>query len=47
MDNNDKKRTRNRLTKKQQFIKEREELICRLNDIIGIDEKKIIYIYMI
>ena len=34
------KRTRNRLTKKQQYSKEREELIQQLNNIIGIDDKK-------
>lgn len=40
------KRTRNRLTKKQQFIKEREELVGKLNNIIGIDEKKnYVYLY--
>ena len=40
------KRTRNRLTKKQQYSKEREELIQQLNNIIGIDEKKnYIYLY--
>lgn len=40
------KRTRNRLTKKQQYSKEREELIQQLNNIIGIDEKKnYVYLY--
>ncbi len=40
------KKTRNRLTKKQQFSKEREELIKELNNIIGIDEKKnYVYLY--
>lgn len=40
------KRTRNRLTKKQQFVKEREELVGKLNNIIGIDEKKnYVYLY--
>ena len=40
------KRTRNRLTKKQQYNKEREELIQQLNNIIGIDDKKnYIYLY--
>ena len=40
------KRTRNRLTKKQQYSKEREELIQQLNNIIGIDDKKnYIYLY--
>jgi len=34
------KRTRNRLTKKQQYCKEREELIQQLNNIIRIDDKK-------
>ena len=34
------KKTRNRLTKKQQFSKERDELIKQLNNIIGIDDKK-------
>jgi hypothetical protein len=50
--NNDKndnvkiKKTRNRLTKKQQFSKERDELILELNNIIGIDEKKnYVYLY--
>lgn len=37
------KRTRNRLTKKQQYSKEREELIQQLNNIIGIDDKKIMF----
>lgn len=45
-DNNNVKKTRNRLTKKQQYKKEREELIKKLNDIIGIDEKKnYVYLY--
>lgn len=40
------KQTRNRLTKKQQFSKEREELINQLNSIIGIDDKKnYVYLY--
>lgn len=40
------KRTRNRLTKKQQYSKEREELIQQLNNIIGIDDKKnYVYLY--
>jgi hypothetical protein len=40
------KRTRNRLTKKQQFAKEREELINQLNNIIGIvDKKNNVYLY--
>lgn len=41
-DNNEEikvKKTRNRLTKKQQFAKEREELIKRLNNILGINDK--------
>ncbi len=33
------KRTRNRLTKKQQFVKEREDLINKLNNILGISDK--------
>jgi len=33
------KRTRNRLTKKQQFVKEREQIIAQLNNILGINEK--------
>ncbi len=33
------KRTRNRLTKKQQFVKEREQIILQLNNILGINEK--------
>lgn len=45
-DDNNVKKTRNRLTKKQQYKKEREELIKELNDIIGIDEKKnYVYLY--
>ncbi len=43
IDNNENikvKRTRNRLTKKEQFVKEREEFINQLSNIIGIDEKK-------
>ncbi len=40
-DNNIKvKRTRNRLTKKEQFAKEREDIINQLNNLIGIDENK-------
>ena len=40
------KRTRNKLTKKQQFSKERAELIQQLNNIIGIDDKKNwVYLY--
>ena len=40
------KRTRNKLTKKQQFSKERDELIQQLNNIIGIDDKKNwVYLY--
>jgi len=43
-DNNDDnikiKRTRNRLTKKQQFVKEREEFIKELNSVIGLSEKR-------
>jgi len=40
------KKTRNRLTKKQQFVKERKELIEKLNGIIGIDDKKnYVYLY--
>lgn len=40
------KRTRNRLTKKQQYSKERTELIQQLNNIIGIDDKKnYVYLY--
>ena len=35
-DNNKIKRTRNRLTKKQQFAKEREELINQFNNLLGI-----------
>lgn len=41
-DNNEEikvKRTRNRLSKKQQFVKERQELINRLNNILGINNK--------
>ncbi len=41
-DNNEEikvKRTRNRLTKKQQFSKERQEIIIKLNNILGITEK--------
>ncbi len=48
-DNNEEtkvKRTRNRLTKKQQFAKEREEFINEINKIIGIDDKKnSLYLY--
>ena len=32
------KRTRNRLTKKEQFTAERQEIINKLNNIIGIDD---------
>ena len=40
------KRTRNKLTKKQQFSNERAELIQQLNNIIGIDDKKNwVYLY--
>lgn len=40
------KKTRNKLTKKQQFSKERAELIEQLNNIIGIDDKKnYVYLY--
>ena len=40
------KKTRNRLTKKQQYSKEREEIINKLNQIIGIDDKKnSVYLY--
>lgn len=40
------KKTRNRLTKKEQYAKERNELIEQLNNIIGIDDKKnYIYLY--
>jgi hypothetical protein len=40
------KKTRNRLTKKQQFSKERDEIINKLNGIIGIDDKKnSVYLY--
>ncbi len=34
------KKTRNRLTKKQQFEKERGELINKLNNILGISDKQ-------
>jgi hypothetical protein len=34
------KRTRNRLTKKQQFTVERQELIMELNNILGVTEDK-------
>ncbi len=33
------KRTRNRLTKKQQFVKEREQIIAKLNNILGVNDK--------
>ena len=40
------KKTRNRLTKKEQYTKERNELIEQLNNIIGIDDKKnYVYLY--
>lgn len=39
------KKTRNRLTKKEQFAKERSDLIEELNKIIGIDDKKN-YVYL-
>lgn len=40
------KKTRNRLTKKEQFSKERSDLIKQLNKIIGIDDKKnYVYLY--
>ena len=40
------KRTRNKLTKKQQFSKERAVSIQQLNNIIGIDDKKNwVYLY--
>ena len=40
------KKTRNRLTKKEQFAKERSELVDKLNKIIGIDDKKnYVYLY--
>ncbi len=41
-DNNEEikvKRTRNRLTKKQQYVDERQELINKLNNILGINDK--------
>ncbi len=41
-DNNEEikiKRTRNRLTKKQQFVEERKEIINRLNNILGLNDK--------
>ncbi len=45
-DNNKIKRTRNRLTKKQQFAKEREELINQFNNLLGINEtKNYVYLY--
>ena len=40
------KKTRNRLTKKEQYAKERNELIEQLNNIIGINDKKnYVYLY--
>lgn len=40
------KRTRNRLTKKEQFTAERQEIINKLNNIIGIDDvNNNIYLY--
>ena len=40
------KKTRNRLTKKEQFAKERSDLVEKLNKIIGIDDKKnYVYLY--
>ncbi len=41
-DNNEEtkvKRTRNRLTKKQQYVEERKEIINRLNNILGLNDK--------
>lgn len=40
------KKTRNRLKKKEQFARERSDLIEQLNKIIGIDDKKnYVYLY--
>ena len=40
------KKTRNKLTKKQQFVKEREQIINQLNNILGISqEKNTFYLY--
>ncbi len=48
-DNNEEikiKRTRNRLTKKQQFVEERKDFIDKLNKLIGIDDKNNqVYLY--
>ncbi len=48
-DNNEEikiKRTRNRLTKKQQYVEERKDFIDKLNKLIGIDEKNNqVYLY--
>jgi type II secretory ATPase GspE/PulE/Tfp pilus assembly ATPase PilB-like protein len=41
------KKTRNRLTKKQQFVNERHELINELNIALGLNNKKTVTLYYI